>query len=107
MIIEQPLVVNVPLPLRQIFAQWGEQWDPAPLCCGGAEPQAAALRYQRLAGAGAELAMARRTLAAVYFDAFNNMMFGQFAELRREGAQVFPWIARVVASDPELRAHLG
>ena len=57
---------------------------------GGADPQASAQVYRLLAGAGAGAALARQALARMYADALLNMEFGQFAELRREGAQVFP-----------------
>lgn len=103
---EQQLQVQVPAALRSIFTQWASECDPAPHCRAGAEPQVAANIYGLLAAAACDAALARTALAGVYADALANMEFGQFAELRREGAQVFPWIAQVVASDPVLRRQL-
>lgn len=100
---DQALAVTVPAALRPIFSDWAAPCDPAPLCRAGADPQAAAELYSLLAAAGFDAMLARQALARVYADALHNMVFGQFAELRREGAQVFPWIARVVASDALLR----
>ncbi len=97
---QELLVVSVPGPLRDIFAEWAATCDPAPLC--GADPQAGARRYRLLAQAQAGTALARQALVGVYADALLNMEFGQFAELRREGAQVFPWIAQLLACDPVL-----
>ena len=103
---QEQLPVTVPAPLRDIFAEWAESCDPGPLCQGGADPQASAQVYRLLADAAAGTALARQALARIYADALLNMEFGQFAELRREGAQVFPWIAQVVAADPVLRLQL-
>lgn len=103
---QEQLAVSVPVPLRDIFAEWAESCDPGPLCQGGADPQASAQVYRLLAGAKAGAVLARQALARIYADALLNMEFGQFAELRREGAQVFPWIAQVLASDPVLCRQL-
>ena len=105
-LMQELLAVDVPQSLRAIFAQWAALCDPAALCRCGADPQASAQRYAVLAHAAAGTALAREALACIYADALLNMEFGQFAELRREGAQVFPWIAQVVASDPVLRRQL-
>lgn len=75
-------------------------------CQGGADPHACAQLYGVLAHAACGTLLARRALARIYTDALINMEFGQFAELRREGAQVFPWIAQLVASDPVLCRQL-
>ncbi len=103
---QEQLPVNVPAPLRDIFAEWAETCDPGALCRRGADPQAAAQVYRLLAQAASGTVLARQALAAIYADALLNMEFGQFAELRREGAQVFPWIAQLVASDPVLCRQL-
>jgi hypothetical protein len=104
---QQMLMVRVPEPLRAIFAEWAVTCDPAPLCRGGADPHDASEVYGLLAMAAADTALARQSLARVYADARLNMEFGQFAELRREGAQVLPWITRVLAADPVLSAQLA
>jgi hypothetical protein len=93
-------VVQVPEALRAIFAEWAASCDPAPLCQPGADPHDAAQVYGLLAMAAADTALARQALERIYIDARLNMEFGQFAELRREGSQVFPWIANVLAADP-------
>lgn len=103
---DQRLRVTVPAALRPIFAQWAGACDPAPHCRAGADPRVAANVYGLLAAASCDAALARGVLARVYADALVNMEFGQFAELRREGEQVFPWIAQVVAADPVLRRQL-
>ena len=102
-----PLAVQVPPALRDIFGEWAAACDPAPLCRAGADPHDAAELYSLLAAASFDALLARQALARVYADALENMTFGQFAELRREGAAVFPWIAQVVADDPALRRALG
>ncbi len=102
-----PLAVTVPAALRDIFGEWAAACDPAPLCRAGADPHDAAEVYSLLAAASFDALLARQALARVYADALENMAFGQFAELRREGAAVFPWIAQVVAADPVLRRALG
>ena len=99
---QEPVTISVPPALRHIFAEWSATCDPAPLCRSGVDPHDAAEVYGLLAQAGADTALARQSLARIYADARLNMEFGQFAELRREGAQVFPWIAQVVAADPVL-----
>ncbi len=107
MIMEQELFIDVPPALRPIFARWGSAHDPANCWRGGADAHAAARLYQRLAAAEVATRVARQALALVYGAALHNREFGQFAELRREGAQVFTWIAQVLTSDPALRAQLG
>ncbi len=102
-----PLAVQVPPALRDIFGEWAAACDPAPLCRAGADPQQAAEVYSLLAAASFDALLARQALARVYADALENMAFGQFAELRREGAAVFPWISQVVAGDPALRRALA
>jgi hypothetical protein len=96
--IDQAVAVRVPAALRPIFSDWAACCDPAPLCRAGADPQQAAELYSLLAAARFDALLARQALARVYDDALQNMVFGQFAELRREGAQVFPWIAQLLAS---------
>ena len=96
MSMEQAVLVALPLSVRQVFARWGEQCDPAPQCHDGLYRELGAMANL------AELAVARRVLARIHADAVRNMQFGQFAELRREGALVYPWIAQVVAADPVL-----
>ncbi|WP_426101204.1 hypothetical protein [Massilia sp. TSP1-1-2] len=103
---QERLEVSVPAPLRDIFAEWAETCDPGALCQGGADPHASARLYRALSRSSSRTVLARQALARIYADALVNMEFGQFAELRREGAQVFPWIAQVIASDPVLRAQL-
>ena len=100
-----PVALQVPAPIRAIFAQWSQGCDPAPLRPGD-DPARLARFYRRLAGTAAELHLARHALVRIYTDAALNMQYGQFAELRREGAQVYPWIAQVVAADPVLAAQL-
>ncbi len=105
---EECLVVSVPAALRAIFSQWADRCDPAHCRAGGgSDPRAAAAIYSLLAGTIHETALARAAVARVYADALRNREFGQFAELRREGEQVFPWIARVVADDPVLCRQLA
>ena len=99
---QEPATISVPAALRDIFTEWSATCDPAPLCRSGADPHDAAEVYGLLALAAADTALARQSLARIDADARLNMEFGQFAELRREGAQVFPWIAQVVAADPVL-----
>ncbi len=99
----ETIAVRVPSALRPIFDAWATPCDPA--ACG-APPRAAAELYGLLAAASFDALLGREALARVYADALQNMVFGQFAELRREGTQVFPWIAQVVASDPLLSAQL-
>lgn len=96
---QEQLPVSVPAMLRDIFAEWAESCDPGPLCQGGVDPQASAQVYRLLAGAAAGAVLARQVLVRIYADALLNMEFGQFAELRREGAQVVPWITQVLAAD--------
>lgn len=103
---DQPVAVRVPPELRDIFGEWAVACDPAPHCRPGADPEDAAQVYSLLAAASFDALLARQALARVYADALQNMEFGQFAELRREGAAVFPWIARVVAEDSILRGQL-
>jgi hypothetical protein len=95
---DQAVAVRVPAALRPIFSEWAACCDPAPLCRAGADPRQAAELYSLLAAASVDALLARQALARVYDDALQNMVFGQFAELRREGAQVFPWIAQLLAS---------
>ena len=102
----QPVALSVPAPIRAIFAQWSEGYDPAPLRPGD-DPARLARFYRRLAETAAELHLARHAVVRIYTDAQTNMQYGQFAELRREGAAVYPWIAQVVAADPVLAAQLG
>ena len=104
--LHEAVAISVPPALRAIFAEWAASCDPAPLCQPGADPYDAGQVYSLLAMAAADMALARQSLARVYADARLNMEFGQFAELRREGAQVFPWIAQVVAADPVLCRQL-
>ncbi len=104
--VDQAVAVRVPAALRPIFSDWAAACDPAPLCRAGADPQAAQELYSLLAAASFDAMLARQALARVYADALQNMVFGQFAELRREGAQVFPWIAQVVGGDPLLLGQL-
>ena len=103
---DQPVAVRVPQQLRDIFGEWAAACDPAPRCRPGADPDDAGQVYSLLAAASFDALLARQALARVYADALQNMEFGQFAELRREGAAVFPWIAQVVADDPVLRGQL-
>lgn len=105
-VMQEPLAVSVPAPLRDIFVQWADTCDPAALCRRGADLHANAQVYRVLAEAAAGTALTRQVLAWIYADALLNMEFGQFAELRREGARVFPWIAQVLASDPVLCRQL-
>lgn len=102
---EGRLFVTVPAPLRAIFTQWAERCDPAH-CRAGGDPHAGAAIYTLLAGAIGETTLAHAAAARIYADALLNMEFGQFAELRREGAQVFPWIAQLLAADPMLCRQL-
>jgi hypothetical protein len=104
---QEAVAVRVPEALREIFGEWAAACDPAPLCHAGADPDGAAQVYSLLAAASFDAMLGRQALARVYADALLNMQFGQFAELRREGAAVFPWIAGVVAADPVLRGQLG
>ena len=101
----EAIALQVPAPIRAIFAQWGEGCDPAPLRPGD-DPARLARFYRRLAATAAELHLARHALVRIYTDAALNMQYGQFAELRREGAAVYPWIAQLVAADPVLAARL-
>ena len=103
---DDPLPLNVPPALRRIFAQWGEGCDPAP-APGGEDPAALAAFYRRLAETAAEMLLARHAVARIYADAALNCDYGQFAELRREGAEVFLWVAQLVANDPVLSRRLG
>jgi hypothetical protein len=104
---QEALAVRVPQALRDIFEEWAASCDPAALCQSGADPEGAAQVYSLLAAASFDAMLGRQALARVYADALLNMQYGQFAELRREGAAVFPWIAEVVAADPVLRSQLG
>jgi hypothetical protein len=104
---QEAVAVHVPEALREIFGEWAAACDPAPLCQAGADPDHAAQVYSLLAAASFDAMLGRQALARVYADALLNMQFGQFAELRREGAAVFPWIAEVVAADPVLRSRLA
>lgn len=106
MFMHRNLVVSVPPDIRAIFARWGEHCDPAPLGAPGADPRLPARLYRPLAAAPGPAPVARRALARIYADAVLNMEYGQFAELRREGAAVFPWIVQVLAADPVLRRQL-
>ena len=103
---DDAVALNVPPALRRIFAQWGEGCDPAP-APGPEDPAALAAFYRRLAETAAEMHLARHAVARIYTDAALNRDYGQFAELRREGAQVFPWIAQLVAADPVLSRRLS
>ena len=93
--------LNIPPALRRIFALWGDACDPAP-ARGGDDPAVLAAFYRRLAESAAEMFLARHAVARIYADAALNRDYGQFAELRREGAEVFPWVAQLVADDPVL-----
>ena len=101
-----PVALSVPDAIRAIFAQWGEGFDPAALRPGDDPAQLAAF-YRRLAETAAEMHLARHAMARIYADAALSMEYGQFAELRREGAAVYPWIAQLVAADPVLAAAMG
>jgi hypothetical protein len=104
---DDALLVQVPRALCPIFSQWAAPCDPAPLAHGGADAGAdAGVIYALLAAASFDALLARQALARVHRDALANMVFGQFAELRDEGAQVLAWIAQVVAADPLLRERL-
>ena len=105
-IMDQPVALSVPAPIRAIFAQWAEGCDPGPLRPGD-DPRERASFYRRLAENAAEMHLARHAVARIYSDAAVNMAYGQFAELRREGAAVYPWIAQLVAADPVLARQLG
>jgi len=98
--------LSVPPALRRIFAQWGESCDPAPIA-GGCDPAALAAFYRCLAETAAEMVLARHAVARIYADAAQNRDYGQFAELRREGAAVFPWVAKLVADDPVLSRQIS
>ena len=102
---DETVPLQVPPALRRIFAQWGEGCDPAP-APGPEDPAALAAFYKRLAGTAAEMFLARHAVARIYADAALNRDYGQFAELRREGAEVFPWVARLVAEDPVLSRRI-
>lgn len=104
---EQELLIDVPVSLRPILARWGSAHDPALCARAGADVRATAWLCRRLGATEAATGVARQALSSVYGTALHNREFGQFAELRREGAQVFSWIAQVCASDPVLRAQLG
>ncbi|MBC7456454.1 MAG: hypothetical protein H7335_22675 [Massilia sp.] len=99
---DEPVALNVPPALRRIFAHWGEGCYPAP-APGPEGPVALAAFYRRLA----EMHLARHAVARIYTDAALYRDYGQFAEARHEGAQVFPWIAQLVAEDPVLSRRLG
>lgn len=103
---DDAVTFSVPPALRQIFAAWGEGCDPAP-DRHGADPAALAAFYGRLASSAAEMHLARHALARIYHDAARNKEYGQFTELRQEGHAVFPWIAQLVAADPELARCLA
>lgn len=105
MSMNETVALSVPPAIRRIFAQWGEGTDPAAWRPGD-DPAALAAFYRSVAGAAAEMHLARHALARIEQDAAHNKDYGQFAELRREGEQVLPWIAPLVASDPELAARL-
>ena len=92
------MALQVPSAIRAIFATWAEPGDPAPLHAGD-DPASLAQFYARLASTAAELHLARHALERIARDAAHNMAFGQFAELRREGAIVYPWIAALVAAE--------
>lgn len=104
--LDDAVALSVPPALRRIFAQWGEACDPAP-AAGGADPAAVAAFYRRLAETTAEMVLARHAVARIYADAALNRDYGQFAELRHEGAAVFPWVAKLVADDPVLSRQIG
>lgn len=88
----------VPAAIRAIFAQWSEACDPAPLGPGD-DPAALAAFYRRLAYAAAGTHLARHELARIHADAARNCEAGQFAELRREGQALLPWIEQMLAAD--------
>ncbi len=96
-----PTALLVPPAIRAIFAIWAEPGDPAPLQAGD-DPARLAQFYARLASTAAAQHLARHALQRIHRDAAHNMAFGQFAELRREGAMVYPWIAALVAADAAL-----
>ncbi len=91
------VALQVPPPIRAIFATWSEPGDPAPLHAGE-DPASLAQFYARLASAAPALYLARHARERIHRDAAHNMVFGQFAELRREGAIVYRWIAALVST---------
>lgn len=105
MSMDDAVPVSVPEAVRRVFAAWSEPGDPAAWRPGD-DPQALAGFYRSVAGAAAQMVLARHAVARIHEDAAHNRQFGQFAELRREGEEVLPWIAAVVAADPELAARL-
>lgn len=88
---------TLPAMLRAIFARWGEACDPA--LAPGAPEQAGRL-YQELGQETGALRLSRQALAHIEADARFNARYGQFAELRREGEQVLPWVCAVLAAGP-------
>lgn len=104
MSMDDTVALHVPPAIRRIFAAWGEGADPAAWRPGD-DPAALAAFYRSVATAAAGMHLARHALARIEQDAAHNKDYGQFAELRREGEQVLPWIARLAASDPELGAR--
>lgn len=105
MSMDEAVPLSVPAAVRRIFAAWSEQGDPAAWHPGD-DPAVLAGFYRSVATAAAEMHLARHAVARIHEDAAHNREFGQFAELRREGEQVLPWIAGLVAADPELAASL-
>jgi hypothetical protein len=105
MSMDDTIALSVPAAVRRIFAQWGDQADPAAWQRGD-DPAARALFYRRLATAAAGMHLARHALARIHADAARNRHYGQFAELRAEGGEVLPWIEQLMAADPELAARL-
>lgn len=97
---------DVPATIRAIFAHWSEACDPAPLRPGD-DPAALAAFYRRLAYAAAGMHLARHELARIHADASRNCEAGQFAELRREGRALLPWIEKKLAAEADAAVRTG
>lgn len=90
--------LTLPVPLRAIFSRWGEPCDPAPRIVPG-QGDGRQL-YRSLAVQDGLVALSGTQLAQIEADARFNAAYGQFAELRREGRQVLPWVLAVLAAGP-------
>lgn len=88
--------LTVPERLRAIFGVWGQPCDPAPRTVAAD----GVVLYQTLAASAQAVLLDDATLQQIEADACYNAEYGQFAELRREGRQVLPWVRALRAAGP-------
>ncbi len=89
--------LTLPAMLRTIFARWGEPCDPA---LAREAPGQDGHLYLELSRCAGSTCLSREALAHIEADARFNASYGQFAELRREGELVLPWVRAVLAAGP-------